>query len=104
LVESFVRDIGLIGKKNGWTVTFGGNASNRAKIGNVIGTDLADKVGIELLNRFIDYYSTTAKRKRGLHVLCNVLESKNLNSKFSKSIHGHYHHIKQLFNYRYLNI
>jgi len=61
--ESFVRDIGLIGKKNGWTVTFGGNAGNRARIGDVIGTNLANDEAIELLKRCIDYYSTNGKKK-----------------------------------------
>ena len=61
--ESFVRDIGLIGKKSGWTVTFGGNAGNRARVGDVIGTDLANTEAIELLKRCIDYYSANGKKK-----------------------------------------
>lgn len=61
--ESFVRDIGLIGKKNGWTVAFGGNAGNRARIGDVIGIDLAKEDAIELLKRCIDYYATNGKKK-----------------------------------------
>lgn len=61
--ESFVRDLGLIGKKNGWTLIFGGNAGNRARIGDVIGTDLADEEAIELLKRCIDYYSKNGKKK-----------------------------------------
>ena len=61
--ESFVRDLGLIGKKNGWTVIFGGNAGNRPRIGDVIGTNLADKEALELLKRCIDYYSANGKKK-----------------------------------------
>ncbi|MFT5698914.1 MAG: NAD(P)H-nitrite reductase large subunit [Desulforhopalus sp.] len=61
--ESFVRDIGLIGKKNGWTVIFGGNAGNRPRIGDIIGTNLANDEAIELLKRCIDYYSTNGKKK-----------------------------------------
>lgn len=61
--ESFVRDLGLIGKKNGWTLIFGGNAGNRARIGDVIGTDLANEEAIELLKRCIDYYSKNGKKK-----------------------------------------
>lgn len=61
--ESFVRDLGLIGKKNGWTVIFGGNAGNRPRIGDVIGTNLADEEALELLKRCIDYYSANGKKK-----------------------------------------
>ncbi|PHR26433.1 MAG: sulfite reductase, assimilatory-type [Desulfotalea sp.] len=61
--ESFVRDIGLIGKKNGWTVIFGGNAGNRPRIGDIIGTDLASEEVLELLKRCLDYYSANGKKK-----------------------------------------
>jgi NAD(P)H-nitrite reductase large subunit len=61
--ESFVRDIGLIGKKNGWTVIFGGHSGNRPRIGDVIGTDLAEVEALELLKRCIDYYCTNGRKK-----------------------------------------
>ena len=61
--ESFVRDIGLVGKKNGWTVIFGGNAGNRPRIGDIIGTNLANDETIELLKRCINYYSANGKKK-----------------------------------------
>lgn len=61
--ESFVRDIGLIGKKNGWTVIFGGHSGNRARIGDVIGTNFANDEAIELLKRCIDYYANHGKKK-----------------------------------------
>lgn len=61
--ESFVRDIGLIGKKNGWTVIFGGHSGNRARIGDIIGTNFADDEAIELLKKCIAYYSANGKKK-----------------------------------------
>ena len=61
--ESFVRDIGLIGKKNGWTVIFGGHSGNRARIGDIIGTNLAEPEAIELLKKCTDYYSANGKKK-----------------------------------------
>ncbi len=61
--ESFVRDIGLIGKKNGWTVIFGGHSGNRPRIGDVIGTNLANDEAVELLKKCIDYYSANGKKK-----------------------------------------
>jgi NAD(P)H-nitrite reductase large subunit len=61
--ESFVRDIGLIGKKNGWTVIFGGHSGNRPRIGDIIGTNLADDEAIELLKKCFNYYSINGKKK-----------------------------------------
>lgn len=61
--ESLVRDIGLIGKKNGWTVAFGGHSGNRPRIADIIGTDLAVHDAIELIKRCIAYYTENGKKK-----------------------------------------
>jgi len=34
--ESFVRDVGVLGKKKGWTVIFGGNSGGRPRVGDVV--------------------------------------------------------------------
>jgi len=40
--ESYVRDIGLLGRKNGWTVIFGGNAGGRPRVGDELASGLTD--------------------------------------------------------------
>ena len=61
--ESFVRDIGLIGKKKGWTVTFGGNSGGRPRIGDVLAENLSKEDAIELVKRSLEYYRDNAKKK-----------------------------------------
>ncbi|WP_018123576.1 NAD(P)/FAD-dependent oxidoreductase [Desulfovibrio oxyclinae] len=63
--ESYVRDVGLIGKKKGWTVVVGGNASGRPRIGDVLAEDLSRGEAREVVTRFIDFYrDNSGKRQR----------------------------------------
>lgn len=61
--ESFVRDIGMVGKKNGWTLSIGGHSGNRPRIGDVIGTNLSDDESIEIITKFLEFYLATARKK-----------------------------------------
>ncbi|MGB3211489.1 MAG: NAD(P)/FAD-dependent oxidoreductase [Desulforhopalus sp.] len=61
--ENFVRDIGVLGKKNGWTISFGGHSGNRARVGDILATDLSDDEAIQLINKCVEFYSTNAKKK-----------------------------------------
>ncbi len=63
--ESFVRDVGLIGKKKGWTVVVGGNASGRPRIADVLAKDLDREEARGVIKRFVDYYrDNSGKRQR----------------------------------------
>jgi NAD(P)H-nitrite reductase large subunit len=59
--ESFVRDIGLVGKKKGWTVAFGGNAGNRPRVADILAEDLGRDEAIELIRRCLAYYKENAR-------------------------------------------
>jgi len=61
--ESYVRDIGLIGKRKGWTIVVGGNASGRPCIADVLAEDLSRHEAIELIKRFIDYYKSNSNKR-----------------------------------------
>lgn len=61
--ENFVRDIGIMGKKKGWTVTFGGSSTRSPRVGDVIAEDLTNKAVISLLTRCLAYYTEHAKKK-----------------------------------------
>ena len=41
--ESLVRDLGLIGKKSGWTLVFGGNSGRRVRQADVLAEDMDEK-------------------------------------------------------------
>lgn len=61
--ESFVRDIGILGKKKGWTLIFGGNSARRPRIGDVIAEDITKEEAIDLTKRFLEYYAANGKKK-----------------------------------------
>lgn len=61
--ESFVRDIGLVGKKNGWTLVFGGHSGNRARVGDIIAKDISDDEAIELVTKSLSFYIKNARKK-----------------------------------------
>ncbi|HUV25700.1 MAG TPA: hypothetical protein VMW26_09750 [Methanomassiliicoccales archaeon] len=62
--ESKVRDIGLMGTKNGWKVFVGGSASGRARIGDQIAEDLSDEEAMKLVDRITDFYRGSGEKKR----------------------------------------
>lgn len=61
--ENFVRDIGLLGKKHGWTLSFGGHSGNRPRIGDILATDMSDDEAIQLINKCVDFYKKNARKK-----------------------------------------
>ncbi len=61
--ESYVRDVGVLGKKKGWTVIFGGNSGMKPRIGDVIAEDLSKEDTIELIKKCLNYYSENGKKK-----------------------------------------
>lgn len=61
--ESYVRDIGLIGRKKGWVVTFGGNSGGRPRIGDVIAEDVGDDEAVALVRRCLEYYKDNVDKK-----------------------------------------
>lgn len=61
--EPYVRDIGLIAENRGWTLTFGGNASGRPRIGDVIAEGLTVDQAVELIRRCLTVYQENAGTK-----------------------------------------
>ena len=62
--ESFVRDIGIYGKKTGWTYIIGGSSGRRPRIGDVLAEDLAEEAVFDLTRRSLEYYRANAKGKQ----------------------------------------
>lgn len=61
--ESFVRDIGLVGKKSGWLFAFGGNSGGRPRVGDVLAEDISSNEAVELVGRCLEYYRTNARKR-----------------------------------------
>lgn len=61
--ESFVRDIGVLGKSNGWSLIIGGSSARRPRIGDLIAEDLSKEKVFELIEYFLEFYSNNATKK-----------------------------------------
>lgn len=61
--EGYVRDIGLVGKKNGWTVIYGGNSGGRPRIGDVVADKLTTEETIALIDKLVEYYCQNGKKR-----------------------------------------
>ncbi|MBA3015208.1 MAG: NAD(P)/FAD-dependent oxidoreductase [Proteobacteria bacterium] len=61
--EGFVRDIGVFGRKSGWTLVFGGNGAGRPRFGDIIGESLTDEQLLTLLKKVLIYYRDNARPK-----------------------------------------
>lgn len=59
--EGYVRDIGIFGRRSGWTLIFGGNSGGRPRIGDVIAEGLSDDQVVELTMKCLNYYKENAK-------------------------------------------
>ncbi|WP_239057884.1 nitrite reductase [Pseudodesulfovibrio sp. JC047] len=61
--ESMIRDIGLIGRKSGWIVSFGGNGGKRVRQGDVLAKDIPEAEAFEIIGKALDFYAKNAKPK-----------------------------------------
>ncbi len=61
--ESFVRDIGIMAKKKGWTVIFGGNSARKPRIGDIIAEDVAKEEVVSLTKRCLEYYAAHGNKR-----------------------------------------
>lgn len=61
--ESIVRDVGLIGKKKGWTVSFGGSSTRSPRAGDILAEELTDDQARDLVDRCLRFYAEHAKKK-----------------------------------------
>ena len=61
--ESFVRDVGILGKKKGWTLIAGGNSGYRARIGDILAENLSKDEIIDLTKKVLGYYKNNAKKR-----------------------------------------
>ena len=60
--ESWVRDIGLIGKKDGWDLVIGGNVGAKPRIAQVCASGLDDTAAIAAIATVVAYYQGNAKK------------------------------------------
>lgn len=59
--ESWVRDIGLIGDRDGWILTIGGNVGSQPRIGKQLVSGLDDAAALKAVDDVVTYYKENAK-------------------------------------------
>ncbi len=64
--EPAVRDIGLMGTKDGFTVFVGGSAGRKPRIGWKLTENITPDEVVELVERIIDFYKNNAKKGQRL--------------------------------------
>jgi len=60
--ESWVRDIGLIGQKDGWDLVVGGNVGASPRIAQACAGGLSDAEALVAIEKVIAYYQENAKK------------------------------------------
>ena len=61
--ESYMRDLGVFGRKKGWTVVFGGNSGAHPRIGDIIAQDISQDEVMALAKKCLEYYAASARKK-----------------------------------------
>jgi NAD(P)H-nitrite reductase large subunit len=61
--ESFVRDIGMFGKKKGWTLIVGGSSARRPRIGDVLAENVSREEVMRLTRKTLEYYKEKGQPK-----------------------------------------
>jgi NAD(P)H-nitrite reductase large subunit len=61
--ESLVRDVGLFGRKHGWTVAFGGNGGKRVRQGDILAENVSEEEAFQIIRRALAFYAEHGKRK-----------------------------------------
>ena len=64
--ESWVRDVGLIGKKSGWQVVIGGNVGAEPRIGEEIASGLDDAQVLKEVDNIVQCYQENANKNERL--------------------------------------
>jgi NAD(P)H-nitrite reductase large subunit len=76
--ESFVRDIGVLGKKTGWTFIVGGSSARRPRVGDVLKDDLSKEKVIDLTKRTLEYYDGKGKKRERMARFVDRIGIENL--------------------------
>jgi len=60
--ESVVRDIGLVGKADGWVLMIGGNVGPRPRLAVELTSGLTDEAALDLIARLVEFYRENGKK------------------------------------------
>jgi len=64
--ETCIKDIGLIGLKNGWKVYVGGNGGGKPRLSVEIAKDLTTDQALEMVDKIVEYFKANSKGRQRL--------------------------------------
>jgi len=64
--ETCIKDIGLVGLKNGWKVYVGGNGGGKPRLAVEIAKDLNTEDALALIDKIIDYFKANSNGRQRL--------------------------------------
>ena len=67
--ETCIKDVGLVGMRNGWRLLVGGNGGGRARLSQELAKNLTTEETTALVDRIIEYYKANAKPHQRLGAL-----------------------------------
>jgi NAD(P)H-nitrite reductase large subunit len=60
--ETWIKDIGLVGKKNGWTLMVGGAGASKPRLAQVLLEDLSSEGAITNIQKVVTFYKENGKK------------------------------------------
>ncbi len=60
--ENCIKDIALLGKKNGWTVQIGGKGTSKPRLADVLVEDLDSDAALAMVDKVVSYYKENGKK------------------------------------------
>lgn len=72
--ETCIKDIGLVGMKNGWRLLVGGNGGGKPRLSRELTRDLSTEQAIELIEKVIEYYKDNAKPHQRLGAMLEKMD------------------------------
>lgn len=67
--ESYVKDLGLIGGKKGWTLVVGGNAASKPALAQPAADGLSDDEALASIEKIMNWYKNFTKNQRLTRVI-----------------------------------
>ena len=71
--ETCIKDIGLVGMKDGWKVFAGGHGGGRARLAQEIARDLDDSQAMEMVDKIIEFYKANAKKHQRIGAMIDKM-------------------------------
>ena len=72
--ETCIKDIGLVGMKNGWKLLVGGNGGGRPRLSQKLTRDLTSDQALELIDKIIEFYKSNARPHQRLGAMIEKMD------------------------------